>query len=290
MKCTNCGTEFEGNFCPSCGKSAERPIMNPEPQRQTAADNQYSTGAWQERPPMMDFDLPDPEPPEPEKKKPVRLVIEIAGGLLLLVFMFSSLVKVSRSDYKQLEDEYHSISAKAEQYETEITELKKVEGEYTEYKKRMEPYEGLEASEAEARKIEADKIAAEKKAEEDKKKAEEEKKAADAKAAQEEADRKAKESATMEQKNALNKAASYLEYTAFSYTGLIEQLEYEGFSTEASTYAVDNCGADWNEQAAKKAQSYLDYTSFSREGLIEQLIYEGFSAEQAEYGVSAVGY
>lgn len=95
---------------------------------------------------------------------------------------------------------------------------------------------------------------------------------------------------TMGQKNALAKADDYLNYTAFSYSGLIEQLEYEGFSTEEATFAADNCGADWNEQAAKKAQDYLDYTSFSRQGLIDQLIYEGFTQEQAEYGVTAVGY
>ena len=95
---------------------------------------------------------------------------------------------------------------------------------------------------------------------------------------------------SMGHKNALKTAQSYLNYTSFSYSGLIEQLEYEGFSTEDSTFAVNNCGADWNEQAAKKAQSYLDYSSFSRQGLIEQLEYEGFTHEQAEYGVTAVGY
>ena len=94
----------------------------------------------------------------------------------------------------------------------------------------------------------------------------------------------------LEYQNALSKAHDYLDFTAFSYTGLIDQLEYEGYSAEACTYAADNCGADWNEQAAKKAQDYLDFTSFSRQGLIDQLIYEGFTAEQAEYGVSAVGY
>lgn len=98
------------------------------------------------------------------------------------------------------------------------------------------------------------------------------------------------ENMTTAQKNALSSARSYLDYSAFSYTGLIEQLEYEGYSTEDATFAVDRCGADWNEQAAKCAQSYLDYSSFSRDGLIEQLKYEGFTAEQAEYGVSAVGY
>lgn len=67
-------------------------------------------------------------------------------------------------------------------------------------------------------------------------------------------------------------------------------MEYEGFSNEAATYAADNCGADWNEQAAQKAQDYMDFSSFSRSGLIDQLLYEGFTQEQAEYGVSAVGY
>lgn len=95
---------------------------------------------------------------------------------------------------------------------------------------------------------------------------------------------------TTGQKNALSKANDYLRFMPFSYSGLIEQLEYEGYSTEEATYAVDNCGANWNEQAAKKAQEYLNIMSFSRQGLIDQLKYEGFTQEQAEYGVSAVGY
>ncbi len=95
---------------------------------------------------------------------------------------------------------------------------------------------------------------------------------------------------TMGQQNALGTAESYLNYSAFSHDGLVEQLEYEGYSNEEATYAVDNCGADWNEQAANCAQSYLDYSSFSRDGLIEQLEYEGFTTTQAEYGAKAVGY
>ena len=95
---------------------------------------------------------------------------------------------------------------------------------------------------------------------------------------------------TIGMKNALKTAKSYLRYSAFSYTGLIGQLEYEGYTTQEATYAVDNCGADWNEQAAKCAESYLKYSSFSRTGLIEQLEYEGFTYAQALYGVKAVGY
>lgn len=95
---------------------------------------------------------------------------------------------------------------------------------------------------------------------------------------------------TTGQKNALEKAKSYLKFAAFSYTGLIEQLEFEEFSTEEATYGADNCGADWFEQAAKKAASYLKYSSFSKQGLIEQLEFEGFTHEQAVYGATQNGY
>ena len=98
------------------------------------------------------------------------------------------------------------------------------------------------------------------------------------------------ETVTLGMKNALTKAKSYLDFMAFSYSGLIDQLEFEGFSSSEAKYGADNCGADWNEQAAKKAASYLDFMSFSRSGLIEQLEFEGFTHSQAVYGVEAVGY
>jgi hypothetical protein len=98
------------------------------------------------------------------------------------------------------------------------------------------------------------------------------------------------DSATLGEKNAAKSALDYLAYTAFSYSGLVEQLKYEGFTHEEAVYGVDRCGADWNEQAAKMAQDYLDYSSFSRTELIAQLEYEGFTRQQAEYGAQAVGY
>lgn len=97
-------------------------------------------------------------------------------------------------------------------------------------------------------------------------------------------------SPTMGEKNALGSAREYLSISAFSYSGLIHQLEYEGYSTEEATYAADNCNANWNEQAAKSAKEYLDISSFSRQELINQLIYEGYTQEQAEYGVTQNGY
>lgn len=89
--------------------------------------------------------------------------------------------------------------------------------------------------------------------------------------------------------NALNHAQRYLRTMAFSYNGLIEQLEFEQYSRDDAVWAVDNCGADWNEQAVKKAKSYLNTMPFSHGGLVEQLEFEGFTHEQAEYGVSQNG-
>ncbi len=96
-------------------------------------------------------------------------------------------------------------------------------------------------------------------------------------------------SETLSQTNARRTADDYLDYSAFSPSGLIEQLEFEGYSNGDAAYAVDALGVDWNEQAAKMANDYLDYSAFARSGLIEQLEFEGFTPEQAEYGVSTTG-
>ncbi len=84
------------------------------------------------------------------------------------------------------------------------------------------------------------------------------------------------------------KAESYLRYTAFSRSGLIEQLEYEGFSKTDSTQAVDSLNVNWNDQAILKAKSYLKNMAFSKSGLIDQLEFEGFTSSQAAYAVANI--
>ena len=71
---------------------------------------------------------------------------------------------------------------------------------------------------------------------------------------------------------------------------MIEQLEYEKYTSEQAKYGADNCGANWNEQAVKSANSYLDFSSFSKDQLIQQLEYEGFTHEQAVHGAAENGY
>lgn len=91
---------------------------------------------------------------------------------------------------------------------------------------------------------------------------------------------------TTGERNALKSANQYLSFTSFSRSGLIEQLEYEGYTTQEAEYAAEHCGADWMDQARKSALSYLEVSAFSESGLIDQLEYEGFTHEQALYGVA----
>jgi C1A family cysteine protease len=99
---------------------------------------------------------------------------------------------------------------------------------------------------------------------------------------------------TSGQENALESAQNYVDLTAFSKAGLIEQLSSsagEGFSKADATFAANNVDADWNEEAVEAAQNYLDLTAFSKAGLIEQLSSaagEKFTPAQARYAVNKV--
>ena len=96
----------------------------------------------------------------------------------------------------------------------------------------------------------------------------------------------AAQASTVSQRNALSSAQSYLRSSAFSKSGLVDQLKYEHFSSSDARWAVAHLRVSWNGQAVKKAKSYLQISSFSRQGLIEQLEYDGFTHSQAAYGVS----
>jgi SOS response regulatory protein OraA/RecX len=88
----------------------------------------------------------------------------------------------------------------------------------------------------------------------------------------------------IEHTQAQKKALSYLDYSAFSRQGLIDQLIFEGFTQDESIKAVSSLIVDWNEQAYIKAVDYLNYSSFSKQGLIDQLEFEGFTHSEAIYG------
>lgn len=91
---------------------------------------------------------------------------------------------------------------------------------------------------------------------------------------------------TTAQQSAVQKAKEYLKVLNFSRQGLIEQLVFEGFSVEDSTYGADNSGADWKQQAEEKAKSYMNLFNYSHSGLVDQLKFEGFTEEQALHGAN----
>ena len=101
-------------------------------------------------------------------------------------------------------------------------------------------------------------------------------------------DESAKE--TLGEKNARKSAEAYVKMMGFSYSGLIAQLEYEGYSNDEATYGADNCGADWYAEATESAENYLDVMGMSRSELYAQLEYEGFTDDQIEHALTEVGY
>nr|WP_269137187.1 Ltp family lipoprotein [Psychrobacter sp. Ps1] len=93
---------------------------------------------------------------------------------------------------------------------------------------------------------------------------------------------------TNAQKNAVRTAHSYLESSGFSRDGLIEQLEYDGYTGSDATIAVDSLDMNWIKQAKKTAKSYLQDSGFTRNGLIEQLEYDGYTSSDATTAVDSL--
>ena len=100
---------------------------------------------------------------------------------------------------------------------------------------------------------------------------------------------------TVSQANAVQVAEKYLSMSAFSRSGLIQQLSSrygEGYPKADAVYAVDHVSVNWNEQAVRAATQHLAERSFSREGLIHHLearYGDGFTHAEALYGVNHIG-
>lgn len=95
---------------------------------------------------------------------------------------------------------------------------------------------------------------------------------------------------SMGEKNALAAAELYLRAMSFSAKGLRRQLvDFEGYAPAEADYAVENCGADWREQAVRSAERYLAAMSMSKTRLKRQLIdFDDYTQDQATYAVEKV--
>ena len=95
--------------------------------------------------------------------------------------------------------------------------------------------------------------------------------------------------ASRSQDRATATARDYLRTQAFSLGGLIDQLQFEGYSRADSTWGANHAGADWNKEAKLAAKEYLASQAFSARGLTQQLVFDKFTSAQAAYGVANCG-
>lgn len=104
-----------------------------------------------------------------------------------------------------------------------------------------------------------------------------------------------KPSMTPSQANAVQAAQDYLQTTAFSRKGLIEQLSSQagdGYSLADATFAVDHIKVDYNAEAVQAAKDYLQTSPFSCTDLIQQLdssAGDKYTPAQAQYGAHKAG-
>lgn len=100
---------------------------------------------------------------------------------------------------------------------------------------------------------------------------------------------------TVAQEQAIEAAQSYIDMSAFSKKGLIEQLSSsagDGYSKADVKYAVEHITVDWNAEAREAAKNYLEMSHFSRADLLQQLTSsygDGYTRSQALQAVKSVG-
>ena len=96
---------------------------------------------------------------------------------------------------------------------------------------------------------------------------------------------------SMEYQNALKKAESYSKLMHMSKQKIYDQLtsEYgEKFPADAAQYAIDNLNVDYKANALEKADSYSKTMHMSKQKIYDQLTSEygeKFTAEEAQYAV-----
>ena len=87
---------------------------------------------------------------------------------------------------------------------------------------------------------------------------------------------------------AIEAARAYLSSRTMSRIRLLEQLDFDGYSSADSEYAIATLNPDWNEEAYQAAGGHIFAGAFSRIALLYQLDYEGFTVAQAEYGIDTL--
>ncbi|GAB2026912.1 Ltp family lipoprotein [Lactovum odontotermitis] len=98
---------------------------------------------------------------------------------------------------------------------------------------------------------------------------------------------------TQEMKNAVATAQQYQNaHVYLSLLGMIDQLEYEGFSTSDATYGANNAGIDWSKNALESAKIYYFRLGLSKSDTYYQLISvygDQYTTGEAQHAVDSLG-
>lgn len=262
MKCTNCGTTFEGNFCPTCGKPVGVTPNSPN--------------------------TPSPTPPvKPKAATPFYKKWWFWTIVVILILIIIGIIGGGSDDGStnanySMTQENDSIIASDENSSAQVTVIdfssmskSDIEAWASENNLMCEFSEDYSDTIATGSVISQNKNANETVPEGTTIKI---------------VISKGKKP-SIEYLNALDKAEIYSNTMHMSKQAIYDQLtsEYgEQFPADAAQYAIDNLNADYKANALAKAKIYQQTMSMSKNAIYDQLVSEygeQFTAEEAQYAI-----
>lgn len=99
-------------------------------------------------------------------------------------------------------------------------------------------------------------------------------------------DDKESEDIPYEYESATDSAQTYVDTSSFSYSGLKNQLKFEGYPKDAIKYAMKHVDVDYKEEAIEAINDYKDSgMPFSKKEMRSQLKFEGFKKDTIDYAM-----
>lgn len=92
------------------------------------------------------------------------------------------------------------------------------------------------------------------------------------------------------QESAADSARLMLEQGPISHDALVEALEQQGYDSYDAVVAADDCGADWDQQAADAARSAMSEQALSKGALRDELVRHKFTDSQIDAATSSLDF
>lgn len=249
MKCPNCGADLEADakFCTNCGKETIPATQTVVPAAPTLA---------------VQTSIPTPQPvgtvPVQQKKNNNTLLIVLGVVIGVIVLFGVGGLLIIRTVFNSISDEIanYEDSPSIYDYSNSGKEVKKIKDPTGREIVLVEDsiniikvdtgylYDKAEEMRKSAKRLTNDEIDA--------------------------------LNATDLEKLATKKAVKSLTYSSYSKKELESSLEGESYNAATIKFAIEHCGADWDEQAKLEAYEILGAGGDSKEELISLLVFRGF--------------